>query len=78
MWVESGVGRLLPSNLWRALVDRLTEPGGQTDWDLAYLVEPLDGVELVVGPGGTTLREALPTEAANVECPEPPELTARW
>ena len=78
VWVESGVGCLLPQKLWSALVDRLTQPGGSTTRDLSYVLEPIECVELVVGPAGTTLRRDLASEVARVDCPEPPELTTRW
>jgi hypothetical protein len=78
VWVESGVGRLLPPKLWSALVDRLTQPGGPTARDFSYVVEPTDCVKLVVGPAGTTLKRDLASQVAKVDCPEPSELTARW
>ncbi len=78
VWVESGVGRLLPSKLWSALVDRLTQPPGTVSRDSGYVVETLDCVELVVGPDGTTLKADLPNKASTVDCPEPPELTSPW
>lgn len=75
LWIESGVGRLLPRALWQALVTRVDtgrfEPGSH------WLVESLDGVELVIGPDGTTPVGNLPA-AASVACPEPPELTGGW
>jgi hypothetical protein len=78
VWVESGVGRLLPPKLWTALASRVLEPDGAPRRDLGYSLEPIDYVELVVGPTGTTLRDDLATEVAAVDCPEPPELTAPW
>ncbi len=78
VWVESGVGRLLPAKLWSALVSRLTAAGGSILKDLGFMIEPLDYVELVVGPAGTTLRADLGRAVAVVDCPEPPELTAPW
>jgi hypothetical protein len=78
VWVESGVGRLLPAKLWTALASRLVEPDGAPRIDLGYSLEPTDCIELVVGPTGTTLRDELATEVAAVDCPEPPELTAPW
>lgn len=78
VWVEAGVGRLLPSKLWNALVGKLTEPGSISRSDSGYMLEPLDCVELVVGPAGVTLSADLGHEAQVVDCPEPPELTAPW
>ncbi len=70
VWVEAGVGRVLPPRLWDALERRLdaaTSPDG--------VMVPLAGVDQVAGPSGTqSLRVAL----AMTECPEPPELLARW
>jgi hypothetical protein len=78
VWLESGVGRLLPAKLWSALVSRASDPDGATLRDLGYMLEPVDCAELVVGPAGTTLRDRLATEVAKVDCPEPSELTAPW
>jgi len=70
VWVEAGVGRVLPSRLWDAMTARLERaphPG-------AGVVVTLDGVEQVAGPHGPQpLRVAL----AGGDCPEPPELLAR-
>jgi hypothetical protein len=71
VWAEAGVGRVLPPRLWQALATKLASAshvGGA-------LVADLTVVERVVGPtGAQTLRVAL----AGANCPEPPELLARW
>ena len=70
IWVEAGVGRVLPSRLWDALAYRL-EAASAPDG----VAVTLAGVDQVAGPAGTQpLRIAL----ATTECPEPPELLARW
>jgi hypothetical protein len=69
-WVEAGVGRILPPRLWDALVCKLSPVEGR-----AGVVVDLTGVERVVGPNGAQPpRLAL----AGCDCPEPPELLARW
>jgi hypothetical protein len=87
IWVESGVGRLLPRKIWEALVVRL---GGRSTDDHATShvisvpespdgsVEPLDGVEMIVGPSGPVPITNLDLEIARSDCPEPPELVAGW
>jgi hypothetical protein len=70
VWVEAGVGRVLPPRLWDALARRVEatslHPG---------VVVTLAGVDHVAGPFGTqSLRVAL----ENTDCPEPAELLARW
>jgi hypothetical protein len=71
VWAEAGVGRVLPPRLWEALRAKLesaTDGRGGVIADLA-------GVERVVGPtGAQPPRVAL----AGTDCPEPPELLARW
>ncbi|MGH9018622.1 MAG: hypothetical protein ACRDY1_12805 [Acidimicrobiales bacterium] len=71
VWVESGVGRVLPPRLWEALSLKLaTSPSARS----GVVVDSV-GVERVVGPmGAQTVRVAL----AGSDCPEPPELLARW
>ncbi|MGO9344311.1 MAG: hypothetical protein ACLP6E_17630 [Acidimicrobiales bacterium] len=93
VWVESGVGRLLPPKLWSALVGRVTEPGepgeaggpggpggprGRIRHELGYFLESTDCAELILGPSGTTRTVELGRDVAAVDCPEPPELTAPW
>lgn len=71
VWVEAGVGRILPPRLWDALTVKLAStPGAHSG-----VVVDLAGVERVVGPlGAQPPRLAL----AGTDCPEPPELLARW
>jgi hypothetical protein len=71
IWVEAGVGRVLPPRLWDALVHKLESSTARRSGVVADLV----GVERVVGPtGAQTPRIAL----ASTDCPEPPELLVRW
>jgi hypothetical protein len=71
IWVEAGVGRILPPRLWEALATKLASATGI---HTGVMVE-LTGVERVVGPtGAQPPRVAL----AGTDCPEPPELLARW
>jgi hypothetical protein len=71
IWVEAGVGRILPPRLWEALTTKLASATGI---HTGVMVE-LTGVERVVGPtGAQPPRVAL----AGTDCPEPPELLARW
>ncbi|HXQ43979.1 MAG TPA: hypothetical protein VN816_05040 [Acidimicrobiales bacterium] len=71
VWVEAGVGRILPPRLWEALTRKLA-----TTTELrSGVVADLAAVERVVGPSGAQPpRLAL----AGTDCPEPPELLARW
>jgi hypothetical protein len=89
VWVESGVGRLLPPKLWSALEARLCDPhdaassqargsrsgGSQFPSDL---IESFEGVELVVGPHGSTQVAGLEEIVTESGCPEPSELTCGW
>jgi hypothetical protein len=70
MWIEAGVGRVLPPRLWEAMAGRL-----QRDDIGGAALESLRGVERVVGPVG-----ARPTAVAlaEVDCPEPPALLGSW
>jgi hypothetical protein len=71
VWVEAGVGRVLPARLWEALARKVES---STERHLGVLIDST-GVERVVGPNGAQpLRIAL----AATDCPEPPELLARW
>ncbi len=68
VWLVAGVGRALPERLWGALVARL-----DTDdrWELDDDIVPLDLIELVVGPAGSSGPDAL---AMRADCPVAPEL----
>jgi hypothetical protein len=71
VWVEAGVGRILPSRLWAALTAKLAA----TPSVHAGVVVGLAGVERVAGPSGVQpVRLAL----AGTDCPEPPELLSPW
>lgn len=71
VWVVAGAGRILPSRLWGALVDRVTALGHP--WDIDWEVVPLELATAVVGPEGPL----APADALElVDCPDAPELTA--
>jgi hypothetical protein len=87
VWVEAGVGRILPPRLWEAMSRRLVEGHSQTGGGNRGVVHAHNlrlpparhhgtlvdnfGVEKVVGPSG-----ANPVDVAlsNSSCPEPAEL----
>jgi hypothetical protein len=71
IWVEAGVGRILPPRLWEALCRK----HAATRSPRAGVIIDLVGVDRVVGPlGAQPPRVAL----AGTDCPEPPELLTRW
>jgi len=89
VWVESGVGRLLPPGLWSALDHRLRDPrdaaSSQARGSRAMgrefpsdVIESLEGVELVIGPTGSTPVADLSALVTESGCPEPSELTSDW
>jgi hypothetical protein len=70
VWVVAGVGRVLPTRLWAAMVDKVTALGDP--WDGDWEVVPLELATAVVGPEGVqTSVDAL----AGADCPDAPELT---
>lgn len=70
VWLVAGVGRVLPSRLWDALVARLHEDPAEP-WDRADEVVPIDLVDCVVGPAGPDeVEQAL----KRPDCPVAPEL----
>jgi len=71
VWVEAGVGRVLPPRLWDALVRRV-ESAHVTR---SGAVVGLDGIDRVAGPVGV---QTVPVALAGSDCPEPGELLARW
>ncbi|HVC69749.1 MAG TPA: hypothetical protein VNC61_05740 [Acidimicrobiales bacterium] len=71
VWVEAGVGRILPPRLWEALVRKLDSSAHGH----GSVVVDLSGVERVVGPHGA---QPPRLAVAGTDCPEPPELLARW
>ncbi len=69
VWVVAGAGRILPSRLWAAMVDKVTALGDP--WDADWEVVPLELATAVVGPEGPL----APADAlARVDCPDAPEL----
>ena len=71
LWLEAGVGRILPPRVWDAVARKLEAAAGSR----SGVVVDIAGVERVVGPNGAqSPRVAL----AGSDCPEPPELLARW
>jgi hypothetical protein len=89
VWVESGVGRVLPPGIWSALERRLRDPRDAATSQArgsratgtefpSDVIEPLDGVELVIGPAGPSPVSELNTLVTESGCPEPPELTSDW
>jgi hypothetical protein len=89
VWVESGVGRLLPPGLWSALGRRLCDPRDAASSQArgsrvtafefpSDVIEPLEGVELVIGPAGPASVSDLNTLVTESGCPDPPELTSDW
>lgn len=70
VWLVAGVGRLLPSRMWDALIARHTV-GGADPWDLDEEVAPLELVNRVCGPAGV---EAPEIALRRVSCPVAPEL----
>jgi hypothetical protein len=71
VWVEAGVGRILPPRLWEALTRKLAA----SPTVHAGVVVGLAGVERVAGPSGV---QAPRLALAGTDCPEPPELRAPW
>lgn len=70
VWVVAGVGRLLPSRMWEALVGR-HETHAADPWDLDEEIVPLGLVDLVCGPCGLE----PPVDALRrIDCPVAPEL----
>jgi hypothetical protein len=70
VWVEGGVGRVLPPRLWDALVRRVEAmriPRSGT-------VVGLEGIDRVAGPAGV---QPVAVALASTDCPEPGELLAR-
>ena len=84
VWALSGAGRVLPPRLWQALLERADMPPAPARTTASGWLEPvprtpvvaeLSALRRVAGPGGVVgLSEAL----AGCDCPEPPELVARW
>jgi hypothetical protein len=73
IWVEAGVGRLLPPRLWEAMTERLRRDPIRAG--TGGVLESLAGVDRIVDRSG-----ARPTLAAvsDVDCPEPSALLGPW
>ena len=71
VWVEAGVGRVLPPRLWDALVRRVEA----THVARSGSVVGLEGIDGVAGPSGV---QSVAIALASTDCPEPGELLARW
>jgi hypothetical protein len=84
VWVVAGVGRVLPARLWDALRGRLVVPPSQARTAASAWFEPGPPSVSIVGSGGVD-KVVRPTGAVvyaealtSSDCPEPPELVARW
>lgn len=84
VWALSGTGRVLPRRLWEALLERSGTPPPVSRTAAASWFEPvarrsvladLAVVRRVAGPRGVV---AVPEALTAADCPEPPELIARW
>jgi hypothetical protein len=71
VWVEGGVGRVLPARLWNAMIERAEG----AEHMRAGVLADLNGVTLVIGPNGA---QPLAVALASTDCPEPAELLAGW
>jgi len=69
VWAVVGVGRLLPTRMWDALVDRVTRPA--EPWDLDEERVPVALVDRVVGVRGL---ESVEDAMRRIDCPVAPEL----
>ena len=70
VWGVAGVGRLLPGQLWDALLARLDESGVEP-WDRSVEVVPASLLTMIVGPDGCD----DPAEGLlKATCPPAPEL----
>lgn len=70
VWVEGGVGRVVPARLWDAMGRRIERAAGR-----AGTVVDLAGVTCVAGPAGL---QPLDVALVCTDFPEPGELLARW
>jgi len=68
-WGTIGVGRMLPSRVWKALADRLDDDADP--WDRPDDVVPLSLLDAVVGPDGL---ETVEHAVRRTACPIAPEL----
>jgi hypothetical protein len=71
VWIEAGVGRVMPSRLWEAIVHRVeVAPTAR-----AGTIVGLEGIARVAGPFGV---QDVAIALASSDCPEPAELLSRW
>lgn len=84
VWAVAGVGRVLPPRLWEVLRNRLQIPPRPARTAASAWFEPpsasvsvvgLGPIAKVAGPLGVSGPESA---QAGCDCPEPPELVARW
>ncbi|HXW35102.1 MAG TPA: hypothetical protein VEJ87_11030 [Acidimicrobiales bacterium] len=75
VWVEAGVGRVLPPKVWDALVRRLDTADLRLQQQEHSPPRTLAGVEKVVGPKGAATIQATFDE---LDCPEPAALLGTW
>ena len=73
IWLEAGVGRILPPRLWGAMAHRFRAEGSRSA--MTGVLESLVGVERIVDPSGS--RPAA-VALADVDCPEPSALLGSW
>jgi hypothetical protein len=80
LWLEAGVGRVLPPRLWDSLESRVARSRRRHGRSLRTLsghheLFELRGVERVVGPRGA---KGLDVALSETDCPEPPEMLERF
>ena len=71
VWLEAGVGRVMPPKLWEAITRRVGESAERR----TGVVVGTGGVDRVAGPFGV---QRLEIALAVPDCPEPAALTAPW
>jgi hypothetical protein len=71
LWVQAGVGRVMPAGIWEAMSRRV----GESHIRRSGAVVMLDGVDRVAGPDGL---QSLQAALAGSDCPEPAALLAHW
>jgi hypothetical protein len=69
VWLVGGVGRLLPHDLWLAVISRLGTEGAP--WELDHDVTPLSLASALCGPAGP---EDVAEGLGRLDCPVAPEL----
>lgn len=70
VWAVTGVGRVLPAQLWDAMLNRLDESGVEP-WDRSVEVVPAALISQVIGPDGPAETQI---GLAGTTCPAAPEL----